>query len=154
MRRKAQAAMEFLATYGWMVFMVLIAGGAMAAWGVYNTDDLVQGQCDMGYDFSCDKHVLESSGIVRVQLTNYLGEEVNIDNFTCRFEDDPEAYSTNSQLPADLSWLMGDSKVFECNVGVPLPEDSRETVSITLYYTKASGGFQKSSSGTVVDRVN
>ncbi len=151
--KKAQVALEFLTTYSWMLMMIVIAGAALYSLGVFKTDDYLPGQCTVGYDFSCDKHVIKSNGTVRVELTNYLGEEVIIKNFTCKYQDNPEQASTASQLPANLNWLMGDSKVFECNVGVPLPAESREEVQISLKYVKAAGGFDKTTTGVVIDNV-
>lgn len=41
-QKKGQAAMEFLMTYGWAILVVLAAIGALAYFGVFNTDRFIR----------------------------------------------------------------------------------------------------------------
>lgn len=43
--RKAQAAMEFLMTYGWAILVVLVAIGALAYFGVLSPDNFLPERC-------------------------------------------------------------------------------------------------------------
>ena len=45
--KKAQAAMEFLMTYGWAILVVLVVIGALAYFGVLNPRNLVPNSCKM-----------------------------------------------------------------------------------------------------------
>lgn len=53
MSRKAQAAMEFLMTYGWAIMVVLIVIGALAYFGVLNPSSLVPERCSLTIPFDC-----------------------------------------------------------------------------------------------------
>ena len=47
MKKKAQAAMEFLMTYGWAILVVLIVIGALAYFGVLNPQNLLPEKCTL-----------------------------------------------------------------------------------------------------------
>lgn len=51
--KKAQAAMEFLMTYGWALLVVLVAIGALAFFGVLNPGQFLPDQCTMFSGISC-----------------------------------------------------------------------------------------------------
>ncbi|MBI2664247.1 hypothetical protein HYX10_02795 [Candidatus Woesearchaeota archaeon] len=53
MFKKAQAAMEFLMTYGWAILVVLVVIGALAYFGVLNPSSLVPERCALTLPFDC-----------------------------------------------------------------------------------------------------
>ena len=75
--RKAQAAMEFLMTYGWAILVVLIVIGALAYFGVLSPSTLLPEKCALTAGIGCDDwQVLASS--VRLVLSNGLGRDLTI----------------------------------------------------------------------------
>jgi len=57
---KAQAAMEFLMTYGWAILVVLVAIGALAYFGVLSPEKLLPEKCIVatGSGLFCDKNLV------------------------------------------------------------------------------------------------
>ena len=53
MRKKAQAAMEFLMTYGWAILVVLAAIAALAYFGVLSPDRFLPSKCVFPSGFGC-----------------------------------------------------------------------------------------------------
>jgi len=53
MYKKAQAAMEFLMTYGWAILVVLAAIGALAYFGVLSPDRFLPEKCTMPSGVAC-----------------------------------------------------------------------------------------------------
>jgi hypothetical protein len=51
--RRAQAAMEFLLTYGWAILVVIVAVGALAYFGVLSPEKSLPNSCEIGAPFSC-----------------------------------------------------------------------------------------------------
>lgn len=51
--KKAQAAMEFLMTYGWAILVVLAAIGALAYFGVLSPDRFLPEKCTMPSGIAC-----------------------------------------------------------------------------------------------------
>jgi hypothetical protein len=52
-RNKAQAAMEFLLTYGWAILVVLVVIGALAYFGILNPANLLPDTCLFQVGISC-----------------------------------------------------------------------------------------------------
>ncbi len=75
MDRSAQAAMEFLMTYGWVIMLVLVTIGTLNYFGVFGIQGLIPEKCEFGPGFKCvDYHVGEGEATIIVQ--NTLGKEI------------------------------------------------------------------------------
>lgn len=82
LKKRGQAALEFLTTYGWAFMVILVMIGALAYFGVLNPDRFLPERCSIGPEFSCDEHILSaggynrSSGEMRVVLSNQVGDDI------------------------------------------------------------------------------
>ena len=80
-RRRGQAAMEFLMTYGWSVLVVLIVIGALAYFGVLNPQRLLPPKCVFMVGLYClDYRVAISDPVLQFQIENGMGRDVEILN--------------------------------------------------------------------------
>ncbi len=79
--KKAQAAMEFLMTYGWAILVVLVAIGALAYFGVLNPSRFLPSSCTLIPGLSCDEHKATSAGATLI-IRNGMGSNVAIDTIT------------------------------------------------------------------------
>jgi len=73
--KRAQAALEFLTTYGWAFLVILIMIGALAYFGVLNPSNLVPDTCTAGDGFTCTEYQAtanESNAVIEVILINTL----------------------------------------------------------------------------------
>ena len=52
-RKKGQAALEFLTTYGWAFLVILVMIGALSYFGVFSPENYVPDQCNFGSVLSC-----------------------------------------------------------------------------------------------------
>ncbi|MBW2985446.1 hypothetical protein KY313_02210 [Candidatus Woesearchaeota archaeon] len=84
MKKKGQAAMEFLMTYGWAILVVLIAISALAYFGVLNPAKFLPESCVLLPGLSCVDHKVTSDSITLV-IQNGLGQD--LDNFVVSFGD-------------------------------------------------------------------
>ncbi|MFH1134358.1 MAG: hypothetical protein V1735_07785 [Nanoarchaeota archaeon] len=76
---KAQAAMEFLMTYGWVIMIVLAAAGALAYLGVLSSTGfaaLLPERCTFGAGTDCIERPSISATTVSVTLRNNLGNDI------------------------------------------------------------------------------
>ena len=55
-RKKAQAAMEFILTYGWAILVVIIAISALAYFGVLDVDKWLPSSCMIEPGIACIDH--------------------------------------------------------------------------------------------------
>ncbi|MEM2121266.1 MAG: hypothetical protein QXU20_01230 [Candidatus Woesearchaeota archaeon] len=103
--KKAQAAMEFLMTYGWAILIVIAAAAALAYFGVFRAGRNVPTICDLGTGFSCNAKVT-SDGTATLIVTNGLG--MNVNNVTMNIEGLCD--------PNNVGISDGGSVTFNCNV--------------------------------------
>lgn len=83
MHRRAQAAMEFLMTYGWAILVVLAAVAALAAFGVLSLDKILPESCKGATDIPClEKAGFESgvanAGSITFALRNNVGSRITV----------------------------------------------------------------------------
>lgn len=79
--KKAQAAMEFLITYGWAILVVLAAIGALAHFGVLAPSKFLPEKCTLPAGIYCADFKLETNQITIV-LLNSMGRDLVLKNIT------------------------------------------------------------------------
>jgi len=79
--KRAQAAMEFLMTYGWAILVVLAAIGALAYFGVLSPGRFMPSKCVVSGGFTCTEYKVSSTG-VQINIQNNLGVDADIVNIT------------------------------------------------------------------------
>ncbi|MBN2458655.1 hypothetical protein JXB28_00060 [Candidatus Woesearchaeota archaeon] len=80
--KKAQAAMEFLMTYGWAILVVLAAIGALAYFGVLSPDRFMPSKCTITGGFSCIEYKLQLNETGTHQLRLYIQNNLGVDTET------------------------------------------------------------------------
>ncbi|MBI5389208.1 hypothetical protein HZB01_02385 [Candidatus Woesearchaeota archaeon] len=76
-RKKGQAALEFLMTYGWAILVVLVVIGALAYFGVLSPQSILPEKCVMGTGLSCTDHQVSATSFTLL-LENGMGSPINI----------------------------------------------------------------------------
>jgi hypothetical protein len=77
--KRAQAAMEFLMTYGWAILVVLVAIGALAYFGVLSPARFLPESCTMAPGIGCDDFKItwaDGASTIQLLLRNGMGETV------------------------------------------------------------------------------
>jgi len=77
-KRKAQAAFEYLTTYGWAILTALIVTGALAYFGFLNPSNLLPSKCDFGKQLECIEYKIMHNGSVGMWLRNNFGKDIKI----------------------------------------------------------------------------
>ena len=78
MRRKSQAALEFIITYGWAFLVVLVSISALAYFGVLGLDRFVPDKCTFPSGIACLDEKATASAIA-ISVQNSVGYDINID---------------------------------------------------------------------------
>lgn len=87
--KKSQAAMEFMVTYGWVIFGVMVVVGALAYYGVFNTSKYVNDECSFGTQLYCeDVEIINygSDNDMNIKFRNNFGQEIYISNILIYYE--------------------------------------------------------------------
>ena len=82
--KKAQAAMEFLYTYGWAILLVLISIAALSYFGVLSPDNFLPEKCAMPSGITC-LDFSATQNTINIILMNTAG--FNMKDVTLRIND-------------------------------------------------------------------
>jgi len=85
MKNKAQAAMDFLMTYGWVFVIILAALGAFSYFIGFDQSDKVPNSCNLGIQFGCGSYAADKDGYLVFEFTNLVGEPINITHIQFEF---------------------------------------------------------------------
>lgn len=99
--RKAQAALEFLMTYGWAFLVILVMIGALAYFGVLSPKNLMPEKCTTTTGFSCDEFqaTAGTSNNATMVLMNTIGTSITPNGIvTCTSDYTMTASATTSPV--------------------------------------------------------
>ncbi|MFQ5475271.1 MAG: hypothetical protein ACE5DM_05545 [Candidatus Nanoarchaeia archaeon] len=140
--KKAQAAMEFLMTYGWAILVVLAAIGAMSYFGVFTPTDLLPEHCALTAGVACEDYIVYPGGATFL-IRNGLSGKIVIDRVV--LGDCSESLSVD--VPFGRAALVN---LTGCNFsasGTAFKED------LEVVFTEHNSGFQKTVKGSVTAHI-
>lgn len=142
MQKKAQAAMEFLMTYGWALLVVLAAIGALAYFGVLKPQQFLPEQCTLAPGVACLDFKINSSEITLI-LVNSLGRDIDVTRIAA------------GDCSQDFNQTMGNGDQFEfilsgCDNG---DVGAKFKGNIVIEYTPRDSGLAKTITGSISGKV-
>jgi len=140
---KAQAAMEFLMTYGWAILVVLAAIAALAYFGVLSPEKFLPEKCVLEPGLACISQKVEPTQVTLV-LSNGKGRTIIVDSI-----DVGGCSGTFSEVMSsgtDHKFVIGGT----CNNGV---SKDKFKAGITLGYTEKDTNLTKKAYGDLNTKV-
>ena len=140
-KRKAQAALEFIMTYGWAILVVLVAIGALAYFGVLSPDRFLPNKCALQAGIACIDSRATSSGLT-TRITNSLGYDisaVNVSAGSCGTSNSPSTLANSASATYTIS----------CN----LTSGSKYNAQFNISYTVTDTGISHLNAGQITTRV-
>lgn len=103
MQRRAQAALEFLSTYGFAFLIILVMIGALSYFGVLSPNKLIPNRCSFPAEFNCFEFQITAvtgagtnNASLSVVLINQLGNTVTFnDSMTIATSQFGNSYNTS-----------------------------------------------------------
>ncbi len=147
--KRAQAAMEFLMTYGWAILIILVAIAALAYFGVLNPTRYVADICTLPVPMACrDFSVSESNGL-QIVFVNGDAEEITI----TQIEATAEGYECDSGAITETV-ASGESVILtvdadDCSMSAT--QDKVKT-PLKISYT-AKSGLDKVITGEIYSKI-
>lgn len=141
--KNAQAAMEFLMTYGWAILVVLVAIGALAYFGVLSPVKFLPEQCLFPSGISCDDFKVTSTDAT-VVIRNGLGRDITVYTLAagnCSTANISTAVASGTQKSLTASG---------CSNGVA---GTAFSGVLTLTYAQTDTGLTKKMVGTISAKV-
>ncbi|MBM3234319.1 hypothetical protein FJZ19_04475 [Candidatus Pacearchaeota archaeon] len=141
MERKAQAAMEFLMTYGWAILAAIIAIGVLAYFGVFSPGKYVSGSALVTAPFYVNAWNVKTTG-VNLELQNNGESSYNITSVNV----------TNCGGAGYNDFVASGSKVA---IAVPctLTAGNNFKGDITIHYIKSGSIIELTSTGSIAEKI-
>ena len=161
MVKKAQAAMEFLMTYGWAILVVLIAIGALAYFGVLSPGKFLPQSCTLAPGFACSDftvtNTLDANGAdVVVAVRNGAGSQATSVTFTVTPQGGSAcvAAPTGYTAPTTIAEGADATFKFDCGAaGANYNEGDRFKAALTMVYTFSGQSLSHTVTGDMTTRV-
>ena len=153
MDKKAQAAMEFLMTYGWAILAAIIAIGVLAYFGVFSPGKLVGNAATLSPPFAVDEFNIDDNGAtdaINIVISQNLGENVDIQGAVTLTL--PDGTTTCTATPATATLQSGQPLPLALSCGLVSVFGADEAVrgNLLVVYRKTSGGtLDQRSTGTL-----
>ncbi len=172
--RKAQAAMEFLTTYGWMFILIMVVLAGMWQFGIFTPSTWVKSSCQLDNKFSCGSFSFtyddseenytfqveltnsgyESKRIQKIKLSELEGESYCLANVTVLNGESNVLASQGLDQEKDfqVSFNASDCDGFsKANFNSALEKKRRFDISI--YYATGDSTLPEVSSGTLITDI-
>ncbi|MBI5803867.1 hypothetical protein HY450_01345 [Candidatus Pacearchaeota archaeon] len=150
MKKKGQAALEFLMTYGWAILAAIIAIGVLAYFGVFSPGKYITGSAVVNPPFYVNAWNVQadtgagSSGVT-MELRNNGGEDYEIQSV------DVTGCGTVSTITPIAAGATA-TFIVDCGVGA-LNAGETFKGDVTITYQKTNSNVDLTSSGTVAEKV-
>jgi hypothetical protein len=159
MNKRAQAALEFLTTYGWAFLVILIMIGTLAYFGILSPGRFLPNRCTFGSEFQCiDYQISETANSFRLRLKNNVGEAITVQSVTYAGEG-ATAY-TCTVLPTFPSpWPAGNitepvwSSCNTATAGMVRGEKGKVLITLTYYPVRSGANYAKEVRGEILSTV-
>ena len=146
---RAQAALEFLTTYGWAILIVTVMIGALAYYGVINPKNLVKENCIGTANFQCVDHIIYSNGTVQTILRVNIPEGITNVQAVC---DDTQG-NTATTTPSTEQFNQDASMIVTCNIDTTYQVGDLKKINIDITYKKIGGQFNHTDTITIIGKV-
>ena len=153
-RKRGQAALEFLTTYGWAILVVLVMIAALSTFGVLNPDALLPERCSTSPEFSCNEYqVVRDDASVDLILSNQIGrtlsevesisisiggDNINQSSDACELHDDTQ---TPISAGGDV-WISCES----LDTDLWAPVGSKQSFNVNFRYLEQGRTFERTNS--------
>ncbi|MBU1198736.1 MAG: hypothetical protein KKF46_02240 [Nanoarchaeota archaeon] len=149
-QKKAQAAFEYLTTYGWAILTALVVVGALSYFGFLNPSNLLPNKCDFGNQMECVEYrIVEGPPENRVDLwlRNNFGKDIEIMNV-----EGIEIFSPSFRMDGGPPNIIpvGNKREFLVNLDEVKRSGEKQEINLVIRFRRAGGAYPEHNvSGTV-----
>ena len=143
--KKAQAAMEFLMTYGWTLLVVLMAGAALVYFDVLNPSKFLPDNCNVQGFLCTDFQVTPTK--ISLYLTNNIGDDIQVTEVSVQTSNG--SWVSNDNLTTNLQ--IGKAETF--SVDINSTAEDRFKRALKIKYKTSTSGISHTSIGEITTTV-
>lgn len=152
MKRKGQAAIEFLSTYGWMFLVVVAVIAAMTYYGFGDAKARIPTSCYFGTNFDCGAFMVSSDGNIAFEITNFNDRPIIFGSVAVLYPGTDD-YETTDFYGSD-PLLVGETRVLYVSLNEELTAETKDKFVVKLFYQfDEVDALDKVASGEIVAQV-
>jgi len=144
-KKRGQAALEFLMTYGWAILAAIIVIGVLAYFGVFSPGKYAPNACAVTAPFYCNAWNAKASAGVTIELKNNGGDTYDISSVVVT------NCGTNSAGWAGVAADATQAITVTCSP--VLTSGNAFKGDITISYTKVGSTTTLTSTGSITQKV-
>jgi hypothetical protein len=161
MKRRAQAALEFLTTYGWALLVILVMIGALVYFGLLNPSKALPSRCDVPPGFECKDFQITTTGF-NVIIANKQGESLKAVTWGTVTSDAfltpaTGCVATTPDPATPTTWAVDEAITFTCTgAAADVYEGlvgSKVKASFNVFYTPVRATYNKTAQVTLFSAV-
>jgi len=149
--KKAQAALEFFMTYGWVILIIIVVIGALIFFGAIRVPIAEKCIFPTGTGLYCDKFTINAGSDIILKIKNSLSDRINISGAS------DISYSGNSCVLTESTAIDVDSSGVLVFSGANCPElvkSGRKIKAIISIQFSDPSGFAKEAVGTLIAKIS
>lgn len=158
-KKRAQAAVELLTTYGWAIMGVILVIGVLSYFDVFDTKRFISEKCDTGTQIQCLEAYASDDGNFQIALrNNYLVrngiviEQIIVKNDGSAYDlwyDDAAPGESPTYIPIDnLELNAGNiSRFGSDNIG-PMNRGDKRNLDVLIIFRRNISGVDQCDDGT------
>lgn len=145
-KRKGQAALEFLTTYGWAMMAIILAVGALYYFDIINPNKFIQTKCETGSQIECVEAVLYDDGSfdIRLRNNNPVDLAVKVDAVP---DNKPHITLPEKIIPKNS---IGE---FSGGAGVTFTKNQKVDLALTVSFKRSTSGTYYTTKGAATLKV-
>ena len=142
-KKKGQASMEFLMTYGWAILAAVLAISVLAYYGVFSPGNAMPDICTINAPLGCSDSQVSAADGASIVLRNGAGKSITVSSFAIGGCDT----NTSSVTIADGATQRYD---LTCT---GLTADEKFNGEVTITYMLSGGTFNSTSTGDLRETI-
>ncbi len=147
-KKKGQAAMEFLMTYGWAILAAIVAIGVLAYFGVFSPGKLAGSSAIVNNPFYAKAWQVSTPGNISLELTNNGGDGLIISMINVSQTGSSTPITCTNQTIAGIL-NPGTDKLVTIPCGASLTTGNSFAGNILIVYSKSGSSLNQTSTGTI-----
>jgi hypothetical protein len=155
-RRRGQAALEFLSTYGFAFLLILVMIGALSYFGILSPQKFLPGRCLVSNEFSCADRIITrtpTGATMNLVLVNNLGNQITFQNGDARFVAN-STFGNGACTAAPTALTSGARSTITCTLTGTFPAAGEKAkISYNIVYTELGGTYNRVVGGEVADTI-
>ncbi len=148
--KKAQAALDFLMTYGWALLLIVLVVGALFALGIFDVGSFLGSKASGFAQVGIVGWKLADDGAFTAKFENHAGSNINVTSINATLGTESVAYNSTFNVNNGQQ----SSTIAVGTFSSPGGKGTSYSINVNIAYTDKKTGFAYTDAGTITGKVS